>query len=91
MGHTIYYHTSIKEWDEFLLFVKRVCAGIGWDVGVTEERAVIEPPCNLTEKLVIEREGEGFVKTNLVEPCHSICLLLLHSVASFGSVSVWED
>ena len=91
MGYTIYYRTSIKKWREFSRFIKRICAGIGWDVRIAEERAVIEPPCDFTEKMVIEKEGEGFVKTNLVEPCHSICLLLLHAAASFGSVSVWED
>ncbi len=91
MGHTIYYHTSIKKWGEFSRFVEKICDGIGWNVKITEERAIIEPPCELIEKLVIDREGNGFVKTNLVEPCHSIYLLLLHAAASFGSVSVWED
>jgi peptide/nickel transport system ATP-binding protein len=43
------------------------------------------------EPLEIRKKGRGFVKTNLIEPCHSLYLLVLHSVSSFGSVEVWED
>ncbi|ACS33266.1 Putative TonB-dependent receptor [Thermococcus gammatolerans EJ3] len=91
MGHTIYYKTSIHRWEEFLSFIGRVCQGLGYEVAPVGESVSVFPTCSLVEPLLIPRSGEGFVKTNLIEPCHSIYLLILHSVSSFGSVSVWED
>jgi len=91
LGHTIYYTTSIKRWDEFVAFIKRICRGLGWDLEAGEESIAVFPPCIPVEPLVVKRRGEGFAKTNLSEPCHSIYLLILHSVSSFGAVSIWED
>lgn len=91
MGHTIYYKTRIDSWEEFSSFMERVCYGLGYLLDVEKNEVVIYPPCPLVEPLRIERRGEGFVKTNLVEPCHSLYLLILHSVAFFGSIELWED
>ncbi len=91
MGHTIYYKTRVEMWDEFSGFMERVCYGLGYSIERLENALAVVPDCPSVEPLIIERDGEGFVKTNLVEPCHSVYLLMLHSVASFGSVSVSED
>lgn len=91
MGHTIYYTIRVEMWEEFRTFLRRVCEGIGYSLEASGECVTIIPNCPLVEGLRIPREGEGFAKTNLVEPCHSIYLLILHSVSSFGSVEVWED
>ncbi|NPA48183.1 MAG: TonB-dependent receptor [Thermococci archaeon] len=91
MGHTIYYKTAVDGWKEFMSFVERVCYGLGYSVEEDEDALIVIPECPLVEPLIIERNGSGFVKTNLIEPCHSIYLLLLHSISSFGSVSVFED
>ena len=91
MGHTIHYKTEILKWEEFAEFVKRVCEGFGCEVELVGGAVIVHPPCGRVEPLRIERIGESFSKTNLIEPCHSVYLLILHSVSSFGSVSVWED
>ncbi len=91
MGHTLYYRTHIERWREFSTFLERVCAGLGYPVDIKEEKVVIYSPCPLVEPLRIGRNEERFVKTNLIEPCHSVYLLILHSVAFFGSVEIWED
>ncbi|MBP1911757.1 TonB-dependent receptor [Thermococcus stetteri] len=91
MGHTIYYNTSIQKWCEFKKFMRKVCEGIGYQLEEENEALTITPTKKGVEALRIEKEGEGFAKTNLIEPEHSIYLLILHSVSSFGSVSVWED
>ncbi len=91
MGHTIYYKTEVSKWEEFEGFLKRVCMGLGYGVESQGDAVLIFPNCEAVEPLRVERKGEGFAKTNLIEPCHSVYLLMLHSVASFGSVAVWED
>ena len=91
MGHTIYYKTGIDRWEEFKEFLERVCRGLGCGVETQGNAVLIFPNCESVEPLRMERKGEGFAKTNLIEPCHSIYLLVLHSISSFGSVSVWED
>lgn len=91
MGYTIYYKTTVDRWEEFVSFVERVCYGLGYSVEKDEDALIVIPECSLVEPLIIERNGRGFVKTNLIEPCHTIYLLILHSVAAFGSVSVLED
>ncbi|WP_048149999.1 hypothetical protein [Palaeococcus ferrophilus] len=91
MGHTLYYTTRVEKWGEFKEFLQRVCEGVGYFFEVSGECVTVTPDCPLVEPLRIPRDGEGFAKTNLVEPCHSIYLLVLHSVSSFGSVEVWED
>ncbi len=91
MGHTIYYNTKIPKWKEFTRLIARVCEGLGYEVELHMEEVVVYPTCSQVEPLRIKKNGEGFAKTNLIEPCHSVYLLVLHSVSSFGSVSVWED
>jgi len=91
VGHTLYYRTDVEKWDEFKGFVERTAHGIGYGVRVLEDSVVLSPGSPLVEPLVIERRGGGFAKTNLVEPHHSIYLLILHSIAFFGSVELWED
>ena len=91
MGHTLYYSTSVEKWKEFTHLVKKACRGLEWEAKILKDSVVVRAPCNHVEMLVIEKNGKGFVKTNLVEPCHSIYLLILYSVAAFGSVSLWED
>ncbi|NJE54620.1 TonB-dependent receptor [Thermococcus sp. 21S9] len=91
MGHTVYYRTRVDKWERFRDFVERVAEGIGYHVQTTKESLTIDPGHPLVEPLVVEKSGEGFAKTNLVEPHHSIYLLVLHSVAFFGSVELWED
>ncbi|NJE03782.1 TonB-dependent receptor [Thermococcus sp. MV11] len=91
MGHTIYYRVEILDWEGFRKFIARTCEGLGFRIIMENESVLILPECSGTEPLEIMRNGEGFVKTNLVEPCHSIFLLILHSVSSFGSVEMWED
>ncbi len=81
----------IARWKEFVSFLERVCYGLGYSLEEDEGVLIVIPEYPLVEPLIIERNGRGFVKTNLVEPCHSIYLLILHSVSSFGSVSVLED
>ncbi|WP_237702102.1 TonB-dependent receptor [Thermococcus sp. AM4] len=71
--------------------MRRICWGLGYELVSLGEAVRVLPSCPLVEPLFIPRRGEGFTKTNLVEPCHSIYLLILHSASSFGSVSVWED
>ncbi len=91
MGHTIYYEISVHRWRDFKRFMKRVCEGLGY--GIVDRGNLIEvhPPCPFVEVLILPRRGWGFVKTNLVEPCHSVYLLMLYSASSFGEVEVWED
>ncbi|NJF25544.1 TonB-dependent receptor [Thermococcus sp. Bubb.Bath] len=91
MGHTVYYKTSIGRWEAFGAFLRRVCTGLGYGFEASGDSIVITPDCRLVEPLWIEKRGEGFVKTNRIEPCHSIYLLILHSVSAFGSVELWED
>jgi len=91
LGHTIYYITEIDEWGKFLKFMKDVCNGLGLEAVAEKERLTILPGCMGVEPLKIPRKGYGFAKTNKVEPCHSVYRLVLYSLASFGSVSVWED
>ncbi len=91
MGHTVHYTADIERWDEFVRFIKRICLGLGWGVDDEEENITVFPPCYSVEPLAIRKKGRGFAKTNLVEPCHSVYLLILYSASSFGSVSVWED
>ncbi|WP_297464338.1 TonB-dependent receptor [Thermococcus sp.] len=91
MGHTVYYRTDVERWKEFRDFLERVCWGLGLGFRGGSETVRVTPTCSGVEPLEIARRGEGFAKTNLIEPCHSLYLLILHSVASFGSVSVWED
>jgi len=91
LGHTVYYSIRIKEWDGFKSFIERICHGIGYDFVDNGDSILLIPECRNVEPLEIRIEGEGFVKTNLIEPCHSIYLLILHSVSSFGSVELWED
>ena len=91
MGHTLYYYTDIERWEEFKGFLKRVSEGLGYVFFEKGESVFIRPECLSVEPLEIRKKGKGFTKTNLIEPCHSIYLLILHSVSSFGSISVWED
>lgn len=91
MGHTLYYTTRVERWEEFRVFLRRVCTGLSYYLKEGDECVTVIPECPLVEPLRIWRKGEGFVKTNLVEPCHSVYLLILHSVSSFGSVEVSED
>lgn len=91
MGHTVYYRTRIEQWDDFRRFIERICEGIGYELIETNDSIIILPECPGVEPLEIKRDGNGFVKTNLVEPCHSIYLLVIHSLSSFGSVEVWGD
>ncbi|ASJ06424.1 TonB-dependent receptor [Thermococcus pacificus] len=91
MGHTVYYRTIIDRWNEFRDFLEAVCEGLGFRFVEGEDSVMILPECRGVEPLEIKKNGKGFVKTNLVEPCHSIYLLILHSVAFFGSVELWED
>ena len=91
MGHTVYYRTRVERWRMFRRFVERVARGIGYQVQTTEGSLTLNPGHPLVEPLVVEKRGEGFAKTNLVEPHHSIYLLVLHSIAFFGSVELWED
>lgn len=91
MGHTVYYRIRIDRWEEFRGFLERVCDGLGFSFLEGEDAVIIFPECHGVELLEIKKNGEGFVKTNLIEPCHSIYLLVLHSVSSFGSVELWED
>jgi len=91
LGHTIYYFTHITDWKKFLDFLALVCAGVGFSLHSEESSVVVSPPCPHVEELKIKRHGAGFVKTNFVEPCHSIYLLMLYAVSSFGSADVWED
>jgi len=91
LGHTIYYRVNLRKWKEFVAFIKRACSGLELET-VTEGNVIlIFPNCRGVEPLRIPKVGEGFVKTNLVEPCHSIYTLVLYSISSFGGVSVWED
>ena len=76
---------------DFKAFLNRACGGLGLDFCDEGDSVLIKPKCRLVEPLRLERSGGGSVKTNLIEPCHSLYLLILHSVASFGSVSIWED
>ncbi|AHL23132.1 hypothetical protein [Thermococcus nautili] len=91
MGHTVYYRTRVYRWEMFRRFVERVARGIGYQVKSQGDSLTLDPGHPLVEPLVIEKRGEGFAKTNLVEPHHSIYLLVLHSIAFFGSVELWED
>jgi len=91
LGHTVYYLTRIDRWKEFRVFLKKVCEGLGFSFLESEDAVIIFPECHGVEPMEIKKRGKGFVKTNLVEPCHSIYLLMLHSVSSFGSVELWED
>ncbi len=91
LGHTIYYKVSIVRWEEFTTFLNRVVAGIGYSIMERKDTITIDPGCASIERLTIPRKGEGFVKTNLREPFHSIYLLILYSASSFGFVLVWED
>ncbi len=91
MGHTVYYRVHIERWEDFKVFLEGVCGGVGLGFFDKGDSVLIEPGCPLVEPLELKRMGSGFVKTNLVEPCHSLYLLILHSTSSFGSASVWED
>ena len=91
MGHTVYYRTEVVEWEGFVKFMEGVCDGLGLETLVEKESITILPGCDGVEPLTIPKRGEGFVKTNLVEPCHSIYMLILRSISSFGSVFIWED
>ncbi|WP_461864200.1 TonB-dependent receptor [Thermococcus sp.] len=91
MGYSIYYHTKVERWDDFRRFIETVCNGIGLDLSFVGDSILISPECRFVESLMIHRSGEGSVKTNRVEPYHSLYLLVLHSISSFGSVEVWED
>lgn len=91
MGHSIHYKTNVTKWRDFSRLVERVAYGIGYEVEVGKNYLVLNSGHPLVEPLVIEKKGKGFAKTNLVEPHHSIYLLVLHSVAFFGSVELWED
>ncbi|CAD5243403.1 TonB-dependent receptor [Thermococcus camini] len=91
MGHTVYYVTRIDRWEEFRGFLGKICEGLGFRLVGGDDYVLILPECYGVEPLKIKKNGEGFVKTNLIEPCHSIYLLVLHSASSFGSVEVWED
>jgi len=91
VGHSIHYQTDVEEWGEFSKFVERVAYGIGYEIEAIGESLILDPGHPLVEPLVIEKRGRGFAKTNLIEPHHSIYLLILHSIAFFGSVELWED
>ena len=91
MGHTVYYRTEIAEWNTFIEFMKEVCDGLGLETLVEGDSFTVFPDCLGVEPLEIPKKGEGFAKTNRVEPCHSLYRLILYSLSSFGSVSVWED
>jgi len=91
LGYTVYYRCRIERWVEFKAFLSRVCWGLGMEFHDKGDSVLIKPKCYPVEPLRLKRIGGGFVKTNLVEPCHSLYLLILQSAASFGSVSVWED
>jgi len=91
LGHTIYYKIEIPRWREFRKFIERVCTGLGCGLELLDDALIIHPFCRSVEPLEIAKRGTGFVKTNLMEPCHSLYLLVLHSASSFGSVELWED
>ncbi len=91
MGHTIYYKTSISRWEEFTELMERVAHALGYSTIRGSFFIEIHPHREGVESLRIEKEGEGFVKTNRIEPEHSIYLLILYSISSFGVVSLSED
>ncbi|WP_048146679.1 hypothetical protein [Pyrococcus abyssi] len=91
MGYSIYYKTSIREWDKFIIFIDRVSQGLGLNVDLLEDEVIIYPGLERVEPLRIPRKGYGSVKTFGIEPITSIYLLFLYSLSSFGSVEVWED
>ncbi|WP_457741962.1 TonB-dependent receptor [Thermococcus sp.] len=91
MGYTIYYKVYVRRWREFIVLIRRACSGLGLRISVRNGEVMIIPNCGKVEPLRIPKKGEGFVKTNLVEPYHSVYTLILYSISSFGDVSVWED
>ncbi|NJE00510.1 TonB-dependent receptor [Thermococcus sp. JdF3] len=91
MGHTVYYRIEVSDWEGFREFIAGICGGLGLELILGDESILIIPGCRGVEPLEIRKKGRGFVKTNLIEPCHSLYLLVLHSVSSFGSVELWED
>ncbi|WP_456420665.1 TonB-dependent receptor [Thermococcus sp.] len=91
MGHSIHYRTDVGEWGKFSEFLERVAYGIGYDIEINRDTLMVDPHHPLVEPLVIKKKGVGFAKTNLIEPHHSIYLLIIHSVSFFGSVELWED
>ncbi len=91
MGHTVYYLLEIVDWDGFRELVERAAKALGFGLEWENGMLLLHPPCRPVEPLRLCKKCSGFVKTNLVEPCHSVYLLVLHSAASFGSVSLWED
>ncbi|WP_099209653.1 TonB-dependent receptor [Thermococcus henrietii] len=91
MGHTLYYTTVVRKWKAFVSLMERVSTGLGYGIEVFDNALVLNPGHPMVEPLRIEKEGQGFAKTNLIEPHHSIYILILHSVSAFGSVELWED
>ena len=91
MGYTVYYRARVDKWHEFTVFLEEVCAGLGFRFNAGKDSVVVFPECSGVEPLEIRKNGGGFTKTNLIEPCHSIYMLILHSVAFFGSIELWED
>ena len=91
LGHTIYYLMDVEEWEDFKVLIERVCFGLGWEFEGKSDKITVFPACPSVEPLTLKRRGSGFAKTSLIEPCHSIYLLILYSASAFGSVSVWED
>jgi len=91
VGHSIHYLLHVVEWESFRDFIQGVANGIGYRVDISGESLILYPDHQLVEPLIIPKIGSYSVKTNLIEPHHSIYLLILHSVAFFGSVSLWED
>ncbi|MDI3475305.1 MAG: hypothetical protein PWQ79_615 [Thermococcaceae archaeon] len=91
MGHTIYYNTEIRRWEDFKKFLKRIARGLGYSLLPEKEWIILVPDSDGVEPLKIKKSGAHSAKTYLREPYHSIYLLILYSASAFGSVEVWED
>ncbi len=91
MGHTLYYKYACERWGELKRFLQEISRGIGLDISEGDELVVIHSPYPTVEPLLIRKSGEEFVKTNKIEPYHSIYKLIIYSLAFFGSLEVWED
>ncbi|MCD6373074.1 MAG: TonB-dependent receptor [Thermococcus sp.] len=91
MGHTLYYKYACGRWEDLKKFLREISEGLSLEVSEEEELVIINSPHPGVEALIIRKSGEEFVKTNKIEPYHSLYRLIIHSLAFFGSLEVWED
>ncbi len=91
MGHTLYYNYRCEHWNELKEFIGEISSGLGLSLSESNESILVYSPCPKVEPLVIPLRGRGFVKTNKIEPCHSLYKLIIYSLSFFGSLEVWED